>query len=283
MISSMHGPEFLAAYAVYLLFAILFFRRKIKSSTGDPAALQEAIDLQAVDPLSIAYLQGGDIAVLKTASHRLLEKGYLRQSTTKGKNDKKLTTLILSKGIPANIDHPVEEIIIKYLKKLRDVHKLINDGKFREEMDSCCRRTYWESLADQGLMYYPKAISAYSRWAYLVILAPGIYKLIGSLLRGHFNIWILLICMIVVVPVSIHFFLRRFRLTPEGEGYLRTLRQNIREAANKADESDRSEVRGQNLNALMYIMIGSGLIAGSSHCRQQWRRYYATGLQTHPR
>lgn len=263
MIASMHGPEFLVVYAVYLLLLLLFFRRQIKASAGMPSDVQGKLDLKRVDPLAIAYLQGGDIAVLKTASHRLLEKGVLQQSSKKDGNNKKLTTLILAGKAPAFTNHPVEKIIIKHLQKLRDIHTLIRDKTCLKEMAALCRTTYGESLAKQGLMYSPKAALLYPRWAYLVLLAPGLYKLLGSLQRDHFNLLVLTFVMVLLVPIAISFLLRGFRLTPEGEGYLRTLRQTVRESVPKANTASRPEAGHMDLNALIYIMIGCGFVANS--------------------
>ena len=214
-ISLMYGPYFLAFYAGIIATVGTAANWLIKGSSKTTAAIPTH-----PDPSEIAYLRGGETAVIKLACFSLLQRGLV-------KADKHHLENIVDDGVDLSNLSAIEQAVYDYLATPRTVTAMKSNFALKSKIAFYCQ-DYKKSLIKQGYLTSATKKYLFGGAGAFIVLSLGSYKMISALSRGHHNVLFLLIMAIAatfwlgIISCPLY-----NRLTAKGKKYLANLQNTF--------------------------------------------------------
>jgi uncharacterized protein (TIGR04222 family) len=181
----LRGPEFLVVYSVFAIFVLFGLSRLRRTREGTaPSALPPISD-----PYAIAYLRGGQKAMLEVAAFSLVDRGLLNvedgtlRTTGRSNHDARLAT------------DPLDRQILLFFQSKATAVSMYRDAKFKSVSSAIEER-----LLRDGLLPNLETMEARSMdFGLAVLLLVGIaaIKVIIALERGRSNIGFLIIFAVI--------------------------------------------------------------------------------------
>ena len=203
----LRGPEFLVAYAAFTLALIIGLSRLRKAREGTAPTTLPPIS----DPYAIAYLRGGQKAMLEVAAFSLVERGLLHvndgQLSTSGGHEAKLAT------------NPLDKLILQFFRSKGKAFTMYPDTRFEAVSAVTEARLRQDGLVPD--LAIQEARSREFGIAVLLLAGAAVLKVIIALERGRHNIGFLIFCALAAC-----FFAYRVcfpRITKRGEQWLKDL------------------------------------------------------------
>jgi uncharacterized protein (TIGR04222 family) len=240
----LRGPEFLAFYAAaaaVVLLAAHLVRRWFES--GPAPSLRE------VDPYLVAHLRGGPDTALQVAVLSLLDRGLLRLD---GEH------LVAGADTLHKVRRPIEQEVLRTFTTSSRAPEVLQSDLAREACDGLAAE-----LRRQGLLPGAGAIALrvlIAIAAVAVLEAVGLAKLQVAAARGHHNV-LLLGLLMIVVPIAAYAMMVLARRTTTGNRYLDDLETMFR---GLRDRSTNLRIGGStNELALLLGVFGAPLLGGN--------------------
>jgi uncharacterized protein (TIGR04222 family) len=206
----LRGPEFLVVYSVFAIFLLFSLSRlrRIREGTA-PSALPPISD-----PYAIAYLRGGQKAMLEVAAFSLVDRGLLDvedgtlRTTGRSSHDARLAT------------DPLDREVLLFFQSKAKAVSMYRDAKFKNVSTAIEER-----LLRDGLLPNMDTMEARSMdfgIAVLLLVGVAAIKVIIALERGRSNIGLLII--LAVIACVFTYKVSCPRITLRGKQWLQDLR-----------------------------------------------------------
>ena len=203
----LRGPEFLVVYAAFTLVLIFGLARLRKAREGAAPTTLPPIS----DPYAIAYLRGGQKAMLEVAAFSLVERGLLLVDdgtlATSGRHEAKLAT------------NPLDKAILQFFQSRSKAFTMYRDAKFQGVSAAIEDRLRQDSLVPD--LAIQEARSREFGIAVLILGGAAALKVIIALERGRSNVSFLILC--AVVACALAYKVSFPRITKRGEQWLKDL------------------------------------------------------------
>ncbi len=216
-IANMYGPHFLLFYGflitVTLLISLWSVRRDSTANLPLPSVPSNP------DPYEIAYLRGGENEVTRLVIFDLVQDGYLQ---------------INQDRIERSLNYPdpihlsaIEREAFDWFFAPRSVREVFQSSLPVNVQKHCT--VYEQHLLNDQLLF-PKTTkeiaNRVAKTGMFIILGLGGYKLLIALLKGHFNV-MLLILMGIISSIILAIISQPPRLSQRGQAYLKRLQQTF--------------------------------------------------------
>ena len=203
----LRGPEFLVVYAAFTLVLIFGLARLRKAREGTAPTTLPPIS----DPYAIAYLRGGQKAMLEVAAFSLVERGLLSVDdgtlTTAERHEARLAT------------NPLDKAILQFFQARSKAFTMYRDAKFQGVSAAIEDRLRQDGLVPD--LAIQEARSREFGIAVLILGGAAALKVIIALERGRSNVGFLIFCAIVACALA--YKVSFPRITKRGEQWLKDL------------------------------------------------------------
>ena len=206
----LRGPEFLVVYSAFAIGLLVVLSRLRRTREGTaPSALPPISD-----PYAIAYLRGGQKAMLEVAAFSLVDRGLLDvedgtlRTTGRSSHDARLAT------------DPLDRQILLFFRSKAKAVSMYRDAKFKSVSTAVEER-----LRRDGLLPNLDTMEARSMdfgLAVLLLVGVAAIKVIIALERGRSNISLLII--LAVIACVFTYKVCCPRITLRGKQWLEDLR-----------------------------------------------------------
>jgi uncharacterized protein (TIGR04222 family) len=206
----LRGPEFLVVYSVFAICMLFVLSRLRRTREGTaPSALPPISD-----PYAIAYLRGGQKAMLEVAAFSLVDRGLLNVeagtlwTTGRSSHDARLAT------------DPLDREVLLFFQSKAKAVSMYRDAKFKNVSTAIEER-----LLRDGLLPNFDTMEARSMdfgIAVLLLVGVAAVKVIIALERGRSNISLLII--LAVIACVLTYKVCCPRITLRGKQWLQDLR-----------------------------------------------------------
>ncbi len=203
----LRGPEFLVVYAAFTLVLIIGLSRLRQVREGAAPTTLPPIS----DPYAIAYLRGGQKAMLEVAAFSLVERGLLDvndgELSTAGRLEAKLAT------------NPLDKVILQFFQSKGKAFTMYRDTRFQAVSAATEVRLRQDGLVPD--LVIQEARSREFGIAVLLLAGAAALKVIIALERGRHNIGFLIFCALAACFVAYKVCFPR--ITKRGEQWLKDL------------------------------------------------------------
>lgn len=292
-IADMYGPKFLLLYALVngATLAVAWLAVRRLDWTGRLPFLPVPA---SPDPYEIAYLRGGETEVAQAVVFALTQRGYLRTREA----ERGLTVEQADSPPDRGELSQLERRAFDWFSKPRRREELSDAYGLPHEIRGGCQQ-YEQMLKREHLLFPPEAAEKarlVRRVGTFVIVGLGGYKLLVALLKGHHNVWFLVImCAVSLLILAGVCRVRTSRLSRRGRMYLDTLQTAFallkddrrragkaarRDTAQPAQTTQTAEAFGAYDPSLLLLVgaFGLGGLAGTSY--ESYRKQFAPAYQT---
>lgn len=215
-IANMYGPHFLLFYGFLITVTLLVSLWSVKHDST--ASLPLPLVPSNPDPYEIAYLRGGENEVTRLVIFDLVQDGYLQ---------------INQDRIERSLDYPapihlsaIEREVFNWFSSPRSVGEVFQSSLPVNVKKHCT--VYEQHLLNDQLLFPITAKEIAKRVAktgMFIILGLGGYKLLIALLKGNFNV-MLLIMMGIISSIILAIISQPPRLSQRGQAYLKRLQRD---------------------------------------------------------
>jgi uncharacterized protein (TIGR04222 family) len=245
-IFDLNGPQFLMVYVAVSAGAILFVRYRLNAA--ELGEFTGRIDLK--EPLTIAYLRGGAVEVLRVAAFSLVDRGLLLFDGH---------TLCAKSAIASSlVRKPLEIAMLERLVSATPTNRMLENAALRNACEE-----YADGLRARGLI---ATAETYARRRPVFLLASAILvalaaaKIVVAISSGRTNIGFL--CVLAVLSLLTLFYLYHRQRTALGDRALADLRVLL-EARKR--QSHRIKPGGAGDDALLLSAVyGFGALSSDS-------------------
>jgi uncharacterized protein (TIGR04222 family) len=202
----LRGPDFLIVYTLFASVVLLGLTRLRKAREGTESSALPPIS----DPYAIAYLRGGQKAMLEVAAFSLVNRDVLNV------RDGELSTA----RNRAPVSDPVEKAVLKFFQSKAKATTMYKDKSFKDVTAAVEERLLRDGLIPDGDVKEARARD----FVIAIMLLAGVAgaKVIIALERGRSNVGFLI--FLAIVACMIAYKLCWQRVTKRGEQWLRDLR-----------------------------------------------------------
>jgi uncharacterized protein (TIGR04222 family) len=235
-ILDLRGPEFLVFYIAIGACVLVF--AWVRMNAGERGGVRARIDLK--EPLTIAYLRGGAVEVLRVAAFSLVDRGLLLFDGR--------TLRAKSKIAGSLVRRPLEKALLERLVASTPTNSMLADAALR----SACEG-YAQTLRDGSLV---ASAETYAGRRPIFLLGSAILgglaglKIIVALNRGHTNI--ALLSVFALIGLAILFRMYRRERTARGDRALADLKVLL---AGRKKQSHRIRPGGAGDDALLLAAV----------------------------
>lgn len=216
-IANMYGFHFLLFYGFLITVTLLVSLWSVRRDST--ANLPLPLVPSNPDPYEIAYLRGGENEVTRLVIFDLVQDGYLQINQDR---------IERSLNFPDPIHlFTIEREVFNWFSSPRSVEEVFQSSLPVNVKKHCT--VYEQHLLNDQLLFPKTAKEIANRVAktgMFIILGLGGYKLLIALLKGHFNV-MLLIVMGIISSIILAIISQPPRLSQRGQAYLKRLQQTF--------------------------------------------------------
>jgi uncharacterized protein (TIGR04222 family) len=208
----MNGPTFLGFYGILSVASLInaYFQRKKIDYFNPNQNLKIPSD---PDPYEIAYLRGGKYELIRLIIFELYSGEYLAKT-----GDDKYT--LTSDANLSNLEE-IKKIVANMFHKPKTIEEIFKD-KIGISIFEKYLKVYEVKLLSEELILnenQKNKISKVKRLSLLFILVLGFYRLWTSFVNHHYNVFFLII-MMVVFTIAINLICKKAYVSKKGTEYL---------------------------------------------------------------
>jgi uncharacterized protein (TIGR04222 family) len=246
----LRGPAFLAFYSGAGLLALLLVLLPRRLRFGAPARLR--------DPCAIAFLRGGEMEAVRTATLSLVGRGLLEERTSGffGAKDPEAA---------GSASDPLERAVLGHFEVPGPPAAVFGSNGVRRAVAALADR-----LRREGLLLAGPGRAAYGAWCLLVLGAlawVGVHKIQVAVARGRSNVGFLALEIAAFLVAGTWLACRGAPRSPAGGATLSGLRELFRPARERARLRPSAEAVNP---ALLFAVFGAGDVLPGA-----WRNAWA--------
>ncbi|MFN8671061.1 MAG: hypothetical protein U0457_03135 [Candidatus Sericytochromatia bacterium] len=217
-INNLEQSKFLVLYII--LIVIIFLIENYLIWDIGVFNKSENPKLNNLDVYQYAYSKGVEYELIKAIILSLEFKKFLK----KDNSNILLAKISRSTLLPENLNN-IEKLVYDFIDVEKNSNLILESKELQEKISPYCN-DYKNFLIENKLIYTKEDYEKISKFFWLgisIIITLGLYKVLVSLIQKQYNIWLLLITMILSSIIYIVYF-GTPRLNARGEKYIEDMR-----------------------------------------------------------